>query len=761
MACAGGNLAAHDWDDGVSGANTYDEQGDCPGLKPPFLQERIFVRTEVRTPPAEAGGLILAEQDAERREVQGREKREERSASVIHAAFIEGSARRRYDLFIMRAFSSLFSRLGILGLAAVAICPAQAQQRHNVIIFVADGLRRGSVNAELTPTLLKLRTQGVDFRNSHSVFPTFTTANASVIATGHGLGDTGDYSNVIYPGVWLAKPDVTAAAGNIAPFLENDELLADLNSVFSGNYLGERTLLSVAREKGFNVASVGKIGPTAIQQVDALSWDQLGFLDTNGAIIVDDTTGQPGGLQLPTEITDALTKADLATDAPSRSNGYGDASQWNNGFAGDAQVPGTLASNNVQEQWFSDVATRVLLPKFAAEPKPFVLLFWSRDPDGSQHNEGDSLQNLAPGINGDTSARGVQNADRCLKQLLDWLDAHPAVKANTDVLVTSDHGFATISRRELAADGKLTAEVSAALDYQLAGKEKPEPQGTLPTGFLAIDLGVREHLRVFDPSIRATTGSSAYQEVVIGGEKSQHPANGSALLGETVKQVDGSDAKLIVASNGGSDLIYAPGKDVGVVRQTIAILAQLDYVGGIFVDDQYCPSATDCGGALPLSAVGLVGSSKVPRPAIVVTYKVFYQTPGDLQSAKQVADTSLQEGQGMHGGFGRDQTWNNMAAIGPDFKAGFVDEAPMGNIDIVPTLAKILGIEMPAVGTLKGRVLSEALADGAAVKAEAVKTLISAPVADGIRTVLEYQEFNGVKYYDRACLVEKGKTACE
>ena len=92
--------------------------------------------------------------------------------------------------------------------------------------------------------------------------------------------------------------------------------------------------------------------------------------------------------------------------------------------------------------------------RLRAENKPFVLLFlWSRDPDGTQHNEGDSPQTLTPGINGDTSKRGLQNADHCLKQLLDWLDAHPAVEANTDILITSDHGFATISRREIASDG--------------------------------------------------------------------------------------------------------------------------------------------------------------------------------------------------------------------------------------------------------------------------------------------------------------------
>jgi hypothetical protein len=450
----------------------------------------------------------------------------------------------------------------------------------------------------------------------------------------------------------------------------------------------------------------------------------------------------------------AMDKANLPQDSPLRSNGYGDNSAWNSGFSGDAATPGTIAANLVQQQWFADVTTKVLLPTFAADSKPFVLLFWSRDPDGAQHNEGDSLQRLDPGINGDTSKRGLQNADRCLKQLLDWLDAHPAVKAHTDVLVTSDHGFATISRREIANDAT-TTEPSSALDYELSGKERLQPKGTLPTGFLAVDLAIRAHLRVFDPAIRATTGSSAYTELAVGGERSQHSSSGSALLGEAVKRVDGADARLIVAANGGSDLLYVPSKSTDVVRQTIGILTQLDYVGGVFVDDSYCIATTDCPGALPMSAIGLVGSSHVPRPAIVVTYKVFYKTPGDLQSAKQISDTTLQEGQGMHGGFGRDQTFNNMAAMGPDFKSGFVDDTPMGNIDIVPTVAKILGFDMPSTGSLKGRVLAESLAAGDNGKHTNVMTLVSAPTRSGVRTVLEYQEASGVRYNDRACLIDK------
>src|ERR1700759_463960 len=96
--------------------------------------------------------------------------------------------------------------LALLFVPCTLMLSAQPPKR-NVIIFVADGLRRGSVTAADMPAFLKLRSEGVDFRNSHSLFPTFTTANASAIATGHGLGDTGDYSNVLYPGTWLSKPD--------------------------------------------------------------------------------------------------------------------------------------------------------------------------------------------------------------------------------------------------------------------------------------------------------------------------------------------------------------------------------------------------------------------------------------------------------------------------------------------------------------------------------------------------------------------------
>src|SRR6266478_5049837 len=52
-----------------------------------------------------------------------------------------------------------------------------------ILIVVMDGLRPDSINLEDTPTLFRLRQEGVSYINSHSVFPTVTRVNAAAIST--------------------------------------------------------------------------------------------------------------------------------------------------------------------------------------------------------------------------------------------------------------------------------------------------------------------------------------------------------------------------------------------------------------------------------------------------------------------------------------------------------------------------------------------------------------------------------------------------
>src|ERR1700723_2531201 len=187
---------------------------------------------------------------------------------------------------------------GLVLMSAGTAC-AQSNTPHNLILFVPDGLRGRIVTPETAPAMADLRDKGVNFRNAHSMFPTFTTANASAMATGHYLGDTGDFSNTIYTGY-----PVEAAGGTVTPFLEADPVLHDVDEHFGGDYLNEETVLKMARAKGYSTAAMGKVGPTLIfDHTDKIGADGL------HSIVIDDATGSKNGVPLSQEMQPALTKA--------------------------------------------------------------------------------------------------------------------------------------------------------------------------------------------------------------------------------------------------------------------------------------------------------------------------------------------------------------------------------------------------------------------------------------------------------------------
>src|SRR5271169_5303569 len=157
----------------------------------------------------------------------------------------------------MRHSMAMLSAGLFLALAGTAF--AQNSTPHNIILFVPDGLRGRIVTPQTAPAMAAVRDNGANFRNSHSLFPTFTTANASAMATGHYLGDTGDFSNTIYT-AFTSVP----AGDTVVPFVENDAVLGDVDEHFNGDYLNEETILKMARAQGFSTAAIGKVGPTLI-----------------------------------------------------------------------------------------------------------------------------------------------------------------------------------------------------------------------------------------------------------------------------------------------------------------------------------------------------------------------------------------------------------------------------------------------------------------------------------------------------------------
>jgi len=571
---------------------------------------------------------------------------------------------------------------------------AQESRPHNLILFVPDGLRSLSVTGESAPTMAAIRDQGTNFKNSHSMFPTFTTANAASFATGHYPGDTGDFSNTIYVGY-----PVKAAGGSVTPFLEANPVLGDVDAHFDGNYLDEDTVLLAARRQGYGTAAIGKVGPILIFDHTERSGGET--------IIIDDSTGTPAGIPLSPVMQDALAAAGLPLAAPSRGE---------NGKIGDLGTPGTRSPNTVQQRYFADVAAKVVLPMLKARNKPFVLVFWSRDPDGTQHNQGDSLNALVPGINGPTSAAAIHNADDNLKELQDAL-RDLGLADDTNIVVAADHGFSTISKQSATSP-------AAKADYA------DVPKGFLPSGFLAIDIAAGLGLPLFDPDNKNIRRSE---------ERSTPRGNG--LIGQDPEKPD-----VVVAANGGSDLVYVPSRDRALVQRIIDLLLAQDYVSGLFVDDDLGTFA----GALPLSAINLKGRARTPHPTIAVNFRSFATGCAEpLLCTAEVADAGLQQGQGMHGSFSRADTMNFMAAIGPDFRRGFVDEAPVSNADMGQTLARLLGLKIPFKGGLLGRVAEEAL-PGGAMPPITTGTLRSSPGAAGLQTVVEYQQVGTTRYYDAA-----------
>jgi arylsulfatase A-like enzyme len=347
------------------------------------------------------------------------------------------------------------------------------------------------------------------------------------------------------------------------------------------------------------------------------------------------------------------------------------------------------------------------------------MVFWSRDPDGTQHAHTDSLEKLVPGINGPSSLAAIHNADDNLAALLAALKAQ-GLYGDTDVIVTSDHGFSTISKE-------------SATSWAATQSYEKVPTGQLPPGFVALDLAHALSLPLFDPD----KGNAPVKAGAT-------PSRGNGLLGD-----DPADPDIVVAGNGGSDLIYLPKAKAdanALARKIELILSAQDYVSGVFASD-------DLGtvpGALKFSEIGLKGAAVTPVPALVVNFRSFSTGCDDPTACGvQVADTSLRQGQGMHGSFSRADTRNFMAAAGPSFKTARVDFAPASNADIGMTIARLLDLDIRHKGGLVGRVLTEAMPNGAEPSTTR-GVASSTPDALGHVTTLSFQQVGPTRYFDAA-----------
>ncbi len=179
----------------------------------------------------------------------------------------------------------------------------------------------------------------------------------------------------------------------------------------------------------------------------------------------------------------------------------------------------------------------------------------------------------------------------------------------------------------------------------------------------------------------------------------------SYLVPHKLSNKDGTE-KIIVAANGGSDYIYIPNHDPSVMKLLVNFFQRRQEYSAIFLDEtRYLLGVHFPHGALPLSYVKLENKDG-RNPDIVVSMT---NNPNVIVNGLHGTEFDSTNGyteRGDHGSFGKIDVHNTLLAIGPDFNSGMINYLPSGNVDVAPTIAKILDLKLK---NTDGRILLESI----------------------------------------------------
>lgn len=214
----------------------------------------------------------------------------------------------------------------------------------------------------------------------------------------------------------------------------------------------------------------------------------------------------------------------------------------------------------------------------------------------------------------------------------------------------------------------------------------------------APSLGVVRALdRLLGHVLSALGGEGGVDTLVL----SDHGAStiaGKVRLAEALEQAGLTDGprRVVVAPSGGTDLLWVP--DPGHRKAVIAFLRQHDWAGVLF-------GATEEEATFPMAEAAL--GREAGDLACGFAWEAAAGAGG--LPGRTAADTGYAISAAAHGGLGPFDIHCLLVACGPDFKRGTVSEAPSGIVDVAPTVAAILGLEL---GPCDGRVLHEIRRDG-------------------------------------------------
>ena len=328
-------------------------------------------------------------------------------------------------MFSTRKLSEIFALLVLLTIAAPTRAQDAAAHRGRgriVVLMVWDGLRPDLVTQRDTPNLFRMAREGVRFDRHHSIFPTLTMVNATALATGAPPGVNGLVGNNFY-----LEPSPETPKGQLVS-AEGPKAILNLNgaTAFKGRLIGLDTIAQEVEREGGYVAVIGKQGPTSV-------FDNRVTTIANGK----DVVGEPHQDYLfASEDFVATSSSDKITVPPESK---------------------TAVVDEQRDLYFARLAVEDALPeaKRAADAgRPALVVFWQHNPDLTQHIAG---LGTAPAM------EALSLCDNNLMRVRDAIDAL-GIADRTDVIVVSDHGFATIKFRIVLSEMLVAAGLKKSKD---------------------------------------------------------------------------------------------------------------------------------------------------------------------------------------------------------------------------------------------------------------------------------------------------------
>jgi arylsulfatase A-like enzyme len=607
--------------------------------------------------------------------------------------------------------------------------------QRKVILFVWDGLRPDSVTLKTTPNLWGMSQGGVFFHKNHSTYPTFTMMNSSSLNTGDFPGKTGFYGNWLWlgpnslPGNNASKCHVDF---NQPVFTEDWNILTSLNAYYNGHLFLVTRLLEAAQAQGLKTCIVGKSGAAFM------------FDLTRGGYGIDENMVFPeslaselqnNGYPLPKNTPVMWPGIELASNN-GNPTAFAPKSFLSDGVTLDPTAGTTSIFYSANLYMLSTYLNYVLPNK-----NPDVSVIWFRDPDSTEH-----LYGPGSAAYRDSLAR----MDTMLGQILTRLKAL-GIYDNTDIMVVSDHGHSSVAGdvslfplRDIRSGAVVRTGTNPVGGYSVSGDVR--------LAQLLTDNGIAANVYdgfgcIKDPVMSGilSEGAQVYPTrtdtdgTVCGNVTGDHEYNTRSFV---VPSPPPEDA-VVIAANGGSDYLYVANKNVNMVKGIVSFLQSREEFGAIFVDDNYGAVR----GTFKMSTVNLEMAGR--NPDIIVSYN--YNEKATVQGMKGTEYEGMQGNRGMHGSFSPVDVHNTMIASGPDFKSGFHDHVPSGNIDVAPTIAYLLSLNLP---NTDGRVLYEA------IKNSRMKVWVSLP-----RSVLTSGPVKGLTFYkptaimNANCMIDHGKSS--